>query len=419
MRKSEVTLTHRLVEKLKPGEKNLYVWDHDVPGFGVTVTPAGSKLLVVKTSVLGHREWHTLGKFPYKTIEAARYEAQGIKDKARKGEDPKAAVRALKEAPTVKELALRFMAEHVTRKRKAGTVREYQSIVDGHILPKLGKLRVRDVDRAIVAKLHHGMKDAPIRANRTLAVLGKMMAMAEAWGFREQGTNPCRGIEKNAENKRQRFLSDAEFHWLGKAMVKAEEDGENPSGLAALHLLLYTGMRKDEVLSLKWPQVDLENGVLALTNHKTSRHSGTKYVHLNPQALQLLNGMSRFINNPFVFGGALAYAVDKETGKESGHLVNLSKVWGRIKDLVPEIQEAEEIPEQQRVDISDVRIHDLRHSFAAVAAGGGFSLPIIGAMLGHSQPATTARYAHLGANPLAEASNATGAKIAAAMGGKA
>ena len=217
--------------------------------------------------------------------------------------------------------------------------------------------------------------------------MSKFFNWTEKNGFRPDGSNPCRHVEKYKETKRERFLSEAELAQLGEALREAETDkSASPWVIAAIRLLTLTGARLSEVLTLRWDYVDFERATIRLPDSKT----GAKTLYLNAPALEVLSGIPRLEDNPHVICGE----------RKGAHLVNLQKPWRRIR---------------QAAGLGDVRIHDLRHSFASVAAAGGMSLPLIGALLGHSQPATTARYAHLSSDPLRAASDAIAGRIAGAM----
>jgi integrase len=218
-----------------------------------------------------------------------------------------------------------------------------------------------------------------------------MFNMAEAWGERPQGTNPCLHVERFPETKRERFLSDAELARMGAGIKALEKAGKiTPFGLAAIRLLVFTGARASEILGLTWAAVDLGAGAVRLTQSK----SGARTVILNPPAAAVLSRLRRIKGNPYVVVGGL-----KGTALT---LSGLEQAWQEVRT---------------KAKLDGVRMHDLRHSFASVAVAGGRSLPIIGALLGHSQAATTARYAHLGADPLKAASEAVGKAIEAAMNG--
>ena len=218
-------------------------------------------------------------------------------------------------------------------------------------------------------------------------MLSKLFNLAEKWGYRPDGSNPCRHVDRYPEHKQERFLSTEELGRLGTALEQAEQArAEMPGVLAAIRLLAFTGCRLSEILTLKWGHVDFERTCLRLPESK----SGAKVVRLSPPALAVLQGIERHNDAPYVITG-------REPGK---HLINLRKPWHRIRE---------------RAGLHDVRLHDLRHSFASVGAAGGLSLPMIGALLGHTQAATTQRYSHLADDPLRQANDMIGERIAAAM----
>jgi len=215
-----------------------------------------------------------------------------------------------------------------------------------------------------------------------------MCTIAERWGLRPDGSNPCRHVSKFRETRRERFLSEAELGRLALALTAAEPD--NPFAVAAIRLALFVGARRNEVLTLKWENVDMERGVLDLDDSKT----GAKPIILNAPARQLLARLPRISGNPHVFPGR----------KAGAHLVNVNKLWVLIR---------------KSAGLEDVRLHDLRHSFASILVSGGASLPLIGGLLGHTNVKTTQKYAHLSDDPLRAASERAGEAIAAAMRTKA
>lgn len=288
---------------------------------------------------------------------------------------------------TIEELGERFLQEHVGQHCKPRTQEEYQRAVERYIKPALGRHRISDLTRADVAQFHHRHRDHGHQANRSLAVLSKMMNLAEAWGLRTEGTNPCRHVKKYPENKRERYLSREELQRLGAALDVAKRSGtESPYVTAAIGLLALTGARLTEILTLRWVDVDLAGGPIRLPDSKT----GAKPIYLNDAAITVLRGVPMMAGNPFVIAGK----------RRGARLVNLQKPWRRIRAAAA---------------LDDVRIHDLRHSFASVGASAGMSLPIIGKLLGHTQPVTTSRYAHLAADPIRAASNLIGIEISTAM----
>ena len=382
-------LTKRVVEGIAPSDRDVIVWDTELRGFGCKVTPNGrrSYLLYYRTAD-GQQRKPALGTHGAITCEQAREIARAMLAEVARGGDPKTEEQARRSAPSVAELADRFLAEHATTKKRASSVRMDRVNLDLHVLPVLGRLRVRDVTRADIAQLHHRMCSTPGAANRVLALLSKMFNLAERWGIRPDNTNPCRHVERYAERKMERFLSAQELERLGAVLAEAAQNGiEMPSAIAAVRLLAFTGARAGEILGLRWEHVDLPSGCLRLPTSKTGR----KVIYLNGPALDVLSDLAqRRTSHPWVIEGA----------KPGSPLVNIRKPWHRMR---------------KAAGLSDVRLHDLRHSFASVAVAGGLSLPMIGALLGHSQPATTARYAHLAADPLRAAAELIGARLGGAL----
>lgn len=421
-----VGLTDTYVGKLKPDpEVNYTRWQMGQRGFGVQVTPNGVKTLVFKCTLNGRQKWFTIGRFPEWNAAKAKDRASELRRQVDQGIDPKTILAAEKNAPLVSGLAKRYLSDHVLIHNGAKTYTNVESLVNKVIVPELGNIRVKDLTAEHAQQLVNGLKGTPIKANRTLAALSKMCDLAERWKMRPQETNPCRHVDKFPEMKRERYLNAAELQALGAELSAIEAD--EPYQAALIRLLILTGARLSEILTLKWEQVDLERRVLVITNHKTKRQSGVKYLPLNGAALEVLgyqfdekgeflrdpnghlkirdNAPTRLVSNPYVIVG-------RDAGK---HFNGVEKVWQRIRESagIRAKEEAEKAGlEDPHIDISDVRIHDLRHSFASVGAGAGFSLPLIGGLLGHSQASTTQRYAHLANSPLMEASETISEKLA-------
>jgi integrase len=385
-------ITKRAVDAAKPRSVDNYLWDKELHGFGLKVTPAGSKVYLVQYQ-LGGRKGRTrritIGRHGELTPTAARAEAKRLLGEIAAGRDPADERDKVKGGKSLAVVLEQFMAGHVRPKLKARTATEYQRTARLHILPRLGRRPIGELKRQDIARLHHELADKPYQANRTLALLSKFFGWAEKHGLRSDGSNPCRHVEKYREGRRERFLSQAELSRLGDALREAEQDRTcSPWVIAGIRLLTLTGARRNEILTLQWEHVSEEHGCLMLPDSKTGR----KAVHLNPPARDVLHATPRLDGNPYVICG-------KKPGQ---HLVNIETPWRRIRNAAK---------------LDDVRLHDLRHSFASIAASGGQSLIIIGKMLGHSHPATTARYAHLADDPVKAASDAVGRHIAAAMDG--
>ncbi len=289
---------------------------------------------------------------------------------------------------TMVDLAQRFMDEYAPGHLKPGTAALYRKIIEKRILPQLGRRRVADVGRADAAALHHDMRSVPGHANRSLGVLSRMLTLAEVWEMRPEGVNPCRFVKKYPEQRRERFLSDDEYRRLGAALRDAEREGlASPAAIAAIRLLMLTGCRSGEILSLRWEHVDLDRGELRLTDSKT----GARIVHLGDPAIAVLRGIQRREDSPWVI----------PSYKRGVHLSFLHGPWHLILE---------------RAGIRDLRIHDLRHSFASggLLVGGG--LPMIGELLGHNKGQITARYAPLANDPVNSAANRIASRIAEVAG---
>jgi integrase len=381
-------LTVRTVNAEKPGDKDIYVWDDDLSGFGLRVKPSGTKSYLVQYRNQYKRSRRmTVGKASVLKPEQARRKARKILSLVAEGKDPVEEKMRKAEAETIHQLAERYMTEHAEMRKKKSSVKSDRDLLRLHILPEIGGIQVEALTRKEITNLHQNMKATPGAANRTLALISKMMNLAEKWGIRPDGSNPCRHIEKYPERKLQRFLSEQELAKLGTTLAQAElNQTELPSVIACIRLLIFTGCRTGELLNLKWEYVDFGNGWLNLPDSKT----GAKLIYLAPGALEILHNIERKLEAPWVFQGRNA----------QNPLVNIRKPWGRIR---------------KEADLDDVRLHDLRHSFASFGAAGGLSLPMIGSLLGHSQPATTARYAHLASDPMKQAAATIGNRIGAVM----
>ena len=378
-------ITKRTVDALAGQERERVVWDDDLKGFGVRVHPTGRRVYIVKTRYRGRVIKMTIGPHGAVTPSYARVRAAEIITDARAGKNP-AGRNA--DAPTMIALGKRFLKEYVSTHCKTSTAEEYRRSVKLFIDPRIGRYRVPDIQRSDIAALHHDMRDTPYQANRTLGVLSKMFNLAELWDLRPDGTNPCRHVKRFREEKRERFLSDVEYQRLGAALKEIEVDGsETASAIAAVRLLMLTGCRLSEIQKLRWEHVDLGASELRLPDTKT----GAKVVYLGDPAIAVLERIDRRDGNPWVIAGR----------KPESHLTDLQHPWRRIR---------------ARADLDDVRIHDLRHSFASGGLLVGEGLPMIGKLLGHTQVQTTARYAHLASDPVKSAANRIASRIAKVSG---
>ena len=381
-------LTKRLLDSTKSEEKDFVLWDDDLSGFGVRIKTSGAKSFCIQyRNVQGRSRRLTIGRYGRMTLDQARKEARQRLAEVDQGQDPVENRVRTRMDPTLAEFAERYLREHANLKKKPRSVTHDESMLRRIILPKLGRRKLQSIDRADVVRLHHQLREAPYQANRCIALLSKMFNLAERWGLRPDGSNPCHHVEKYKERARERYLSGEELARLGSVLVEAEQDNsELPQVILAIRLLLFTGCRLNEILTLRWEHVDFEGACFRLPDTKT----GARVVPLNAPALEALGEAIRLQGNPFVIPGA----------NPGAHLVNLNKPWRRIR---------------QRAGIPDVRIHDLRHSHGAVAAAAGLGLPIIGRLLGHTQAQTTLRYSHVAMDPARAASEEVGRRIADAM----
>lgn len=393
-------LTKRTVDAAAAEDVEYILWDSEIPGFGLRVSPSGAKSYLFKYRVGGGRAGTkrkpTIGRQGPMTPEQARAIAKDWAAEVRRGGDPSLRRQEARRAADMNELFDRYLTEHADLHKKASSIANDRRLIEKRLRKALGRKKIEQVARSDVAAIHRSLAATPYEANRTLALLSKCFSLAERWGLRPDGSNPCRHVARYKEGKRERFLSQKELARLGQALAAADRgeltdaDGEpvavSSYAVAVIRLLIFTGARKSEVLQLRWTHVNLEAGRLELQDSKT----GAKFVYLPAPARKVLADLPRVSDNPHVIVG----------GKPGAHLVNIKDPWGWIRAAA---------------GLPEVRLHDLRHSFASVGAGGGMSLPIIGALLGHRETATTARYAHLSDDPLRVASDEIGRRIEEAM----
>jgi Arm DNA-binding domain/Phage integrase, N-terminal SAM-like domain len=280
-------ITQTTIDELRPRPGVQFVcWDRTLPGFGVRVNPQGTKTYVLKYRLhTGRVRWKTIGRFGAMPLEKARRQAQTDIGIVASGKDPLVVKDAARDAPTLVTVADRFLEEHVEARRKAATLRLYRLVVDNHLKPRLGPVPIADVTADDILKLHHRLRATPYMANRVLAVTSKLINWAATAGFRGPGphVNPCDGIVKYRERPRKRYLSPQEMTRVGCALRVAERrQAMTPGAVTATRLLLLTGARVSEILSLRWRDVDLIGGALHLPDSKT----GEKTIVLSAPAVE-------------------------------------------------------------------------------------------------------------------------------------
>lgn len=358
-------LTKRFVDAVEPGEGDKIIFDDALSGFGLRLSPAGRKTFVVQYRSRGRTRRMSLGKFGVVTCDDARKKARQVLGAVAGGKDPSAARDAKRKSPTLEALAERFLTEHVSVKCKPRTLQEYARLLDKKIVPEIGSWRVADVKRAEIAEYISRLSKTPYQANRILAILRKMFQLADIWGLRPETGNPCHGITKFPEQKKERYLNTDEIKRLIETMDKRLADGvEGFQIVGIVKLLLFTGCRLSEIQFLKWSYI--KDGYLLLPESKT----GARRIPLNDKALAVIRNLPRFLTSEYLFWGDGA----------CGAIVNVQKPWRRTREAA---------------GLNDVRLHDLRHTFASIAVQNEVPLPVVGKLLGHSQIQTTMRYAHL------------------------
>ena len=405
-------LTKRVLDSLQSLEADYFRWCSDVPGFGVRVGRTGAKSFVLQYRAQGGGRAAptrrlTIGATGGMTTDQARQIALDHLAQVRAGGDPATVKRKRREALTVAALAELWMAEHVQVRLKPSTSVGYTQWLRDYVLPAIGSHRAEEVSRSEVARLHSSLKATKHTANTVaLAVVSSMYSWAQERGLVPSGCNPAKGVSPYEEGSRTRYLTEPELKRLGVSLRLAEADGlpwiagtkrpssiptnrVAPAAIGAIRLLLLSGMRVQEVLTLEWAHVDFAQSVANLADSKT----GAKIVILSAPALAVIAAQPRI--GRYIFGGVGA-GMPGERPRSDVH-----RPFRAIC---------------RHAGIAGLRVHDLRHSFASVRAGGGLSLPILGGLLGHSSPRSTARYAHLANSLLRTAANTIAGKIAADMG---
>lgn len=448
------------LSSVKELSQNETIWDTEIKGFGCRCQKDG-KIFIVKYRVgkgrAARQRFFTIGRLgsPW-TPDSAREECKRILGLVFQGQDPAEKRDQQKAASNVNEAFDQFIADS-HGKRAPRTIEEYQRLYKKLAKAHIGRHRAEDIMHTDIQKLHSCLSSTPPQANRLLQMLSAFFNWCEKNGHRPRYSNPCRDVEKYAEQRRERFLSERELFALSNALArydreyghlkekshkkdKAEQGDLNivtPYVTAAIRLLIFTGARRDEIRTLKWEDVDFSKRHIRLQKSKT----GQKTIQLSAPAVQILSEIPRIKDNPFVICGA----------KEGKHLVNIKDPWNRIRKMATLdlwhddeklqalIQKAQDnLPEDCRIDkvfeaiqvlakkskitlptgLMDVKLHDQRHNFASTAVASGHHLKVIGSLLGHAEVKTTERYAHLANDPLQNANEAISNRLLQAMSGE-
>jgi integrase len=388
-------LTQAMVDTLAADGRDRIIFDRQLSGFGVRITPAGSKIFIAQARVGGRKRRVPIGYHPDKSLADARREALQILHDIRRGNDP-AVERTMRQRAaaanemTVAELADKWLADYVRPKLKPRTVFDYERLLAQHIKPALGHLSVAGIGRDDIVRLHVDMARIPRRANYTIATVRALLNFGIDLGYRPPASNPARRIKFYRQRMRERFLDEAEIGKAADAIQQAEREGKiGPHGAAGLRLALFTGGRSGEITAVEWNHIDWDRRIIRLPDSKTNE---PRTIHLSDAAIEVLKTTPRI--SRFVIAGA----------KPDEPYKNLSRAW---------------IVARAYAGLGDVRLHDLRHSYASLAAGRGVSLHMIGKLLGHKVPATTQRYAHLARDAVAAINDELGVAMQAAIAKKA
>ena len=422
-----IKISRSTVAALEPAEKPYIAFDATLKGFGVRVMPTGAMSFVVEyrpgsggRSVAKRRV--TIGTVgPAMSPEDARKAARDLLAGVLRGEDPAAGRTKERAMPTfavfadtvLSEAEVIAEAQPEDAPLRPGTLRNYRSLIRQHLGSALGSMKLDAITQADVAKLHRKVgKEMPVTANRCLELIGSIFKEAGRQGLVVIGHNPAKGLQAFKEHAAERFLSDEELGRLGDALRVAVGEGipweidpataskhvpklaqktkVDPDAANVVRLLIFTGARLREVLHAKWEDVDLQRGFIT-----SMSKTGRRHIFLPPAAVEILACMPR--RDAYVFPGA------SSTAEAPRPRTDINRPWRAVRKFA---------------GLDDVRLHDLRHSYAATAAGNGASLHMIGRLLGHASPKTTARYAHLAHDPMRDVAEKAAGKIAAAMKGK-
>ena len=386
-------LTEKRIHHAKPGANTAIIWDRQVTGLGVRITPKGSKSFVLRYRIAGKYRVATLGSCDEVSLRGAREQAILELANVRRGGDPLRREPEPGALPTVADLVQRFLEQEAPARIKMGrlknsTLEWYGQLAKAHVLPVIGKHKVADVTRGdienMVAKL-----SGPSR-NATLALASRLFTLAERWEWRPQHANPARGVERARLEARDRVLSPAELAALAAALNEAE--ARSPANVAAIRFAAVTGLRIGEVLAVRWEHVDMEGGRLLLPDTKTGR----RHHDLPTPALEVLAGTDRF-------NGGSGWVFSNDDGRSRATYKRVRATFDRVS---------------KAAGLEDVRLHDLRRTVMTNAAAAGATAHILRDLLGHKTTAMADRYIRSVGDPVRQAREAVAGQMAAMMEGR-
>jgi len=382
-------ITKRTVDAARPKDREYFLWDGELLGFGLRVLPSGVKSFVAKYRLGPGRRAPvrrvTIGKQGKLTPDAAREQARKLADVVR-GDDPAGERARQRRELTVGELADRYIAEHLQVHNKPSTVVEFERLVRARIKPAFGSRRLGTLSRSDVKAWHTALRGSPYAANRALAVLRKMFSLAvKEWELVDE--NPAIGVRMFRERRRERFATDDDLARIGRWLTDAEKAGTvHPSFALGVRLLALTGMRLGEVLALQWSSVDLDNGLIRLADAK----AGARTVALGAPARALL-ATAKSRGQYVVAAGDAATHLQRSAFRTG---------WRYLR---------------AGTGLTDLRPHDLRHTAGTFAAQAGANAFLVRDLLGHKTLAMTGRYVERAADPLRAVADQVAGRVAAAM----
>jgi integrase len=369
-------IAQRSVAALGPDtERDRVYYDDRAAGFGVRVTKAGVKSFILNYRCGGRERRLTIGRWPEWSAEAARDKAKALRVDIDNGIDPQAEKDAEREAPTMKELADDYIEQHAIPHKKPSSVKQDRRMIQTHVIPALGDKLVSAVGKRDIEKLHTSLRATPYEANRVRSLLSKMFALAVGWEFCEK--NPCKGIKKFDEPKHDFWLSEEQLHKLELALNEYPDQ----NAADAIRLLIRTGSREGEVLNADWSQFDLGRETWTKPSHAT-KEKKTENIPLSEPALEILRRMEKSKTSRYLFPRSDDPARPRPSVRDC---CRVSCVKAGLATPV----------HGKRRWKPTVRINDLRHTFASHLVSRNWSLQLVGKLLGHTQAATTQRYAHV------------------------
>ncbi len=371
-------LTKTAVDNAPVIDRRYHLYDTEIPGFSVKIEPSGSKIYVLDYRFgAGGRSAPKrrikIGKHSPLTVEQARTKAKEYYAQVALGDDPSDERKAERGKNLFKNVAQRYLDEYIVHHNKPSTVKGKHWNVKGALFPHFRNMNIEDITRKDVQEWHGKLHETPGNANRALATLSHIMTVCEDWELRPTNSNPCLGIKRYRENKRDRYLNENELRRLIDTINQCEAEGlEEKSMMIFFRMLIFTGARQGELLTAKWEYVNRDDMALELPDSKT----GKKKINLCAEAVAEIDKLERVVGNPYLFPG---YFKDIEE-KLGRHHSPPNQMWHRVI---------------KRAGLKDFRKHDLRHAYASFAIMAGLTLEEIGQLLGHLTPQTTKRYSHL------------------------